>query len=277
MILALKVVVTIAVVLLLVGVILRVRKIRRDEARELSAPIDRRLVTPPPSPYAPSKGFRLLDGSGEPLARPAVERPRLDPDRHYVFSDSTPQNDEVIATNLRHSDDWFLSRTSHRSTASVLSRRILVIVVILLVVAIVVTYYVNHHAPTTPGTNNHPTTTVTSSPTTTAVFPSSFSSTARSGQNASYNVPATTYQVVVGGARGATWALYKMGPSNTLEWQGTVKKGSVESLPMTGNSQITIGSPSNASVSVGTSPVVFPSPLPTTLTLVFNARTSNSG
>jgi hypothetical protein len=60
-----------------------------------------------------------------------------------------------------------------------------------------------------------------------------------------------------------------MGPSATLEWQGTVKQGSDESLRMTGASQITIGAPKDASVTFDGKPVVFPSPLPTTLVLSF--------
>ncbi len=282
MILALKVIAVILVVLLLTAVALRIRKLRRDETRELTEPLERRLVAPPPSPYAPSKGFRLIDGTGEPLARPAVERPRLDPDRHYVFSETTLNTDEVVATNRRHNDDWFLSRSSHQSTLSILLRRVLVIVLVLLVIAVVVTYYVNHHSTKTPKAGVHSTSTLTTTTTlttSTTVFPSSFQPTSTSGQNASYNVPASTYQVVVSGTRGATWAVYKMGPKNTLEWQGRVAKGLSESLPMTGNSYVTLGSPSNATVSVGGSPVTFPTPLPPTLNLVFTALGSptNSG
>jgi len=58
--LAVKIII-IVVVILVVGVAaLRIRKLRRDEIRELSRPVERRLMSPPPSPYAPSKGFRLL-------------------------------------------------------------------------------------------------------------------------------------------------------------------------------------------------------------------------
>jgi hypothetical protein len=82
--------------------------------------------------------------------------------------------------------------------------------------------------------------------------------------------------VRVSGARGATWAVYNMGPSNTLEWQGSVAKGHVESLTMRGNSRITIGSPSNAAVSVENVPVTFPAHLPPTLVLVLDAATTST-
>jgi hypothetical protein len=275
-ILALKVIAVILVVLLLVAAALRIRKLRRDETRELTKPIERRLVAPPPSPYEPSKGFRLLDGTGEPLARPAVERPRLDPDRHYVFSDTTLNTDEVVVTSRRHNNDWFLSRSSHRSTWSILLRRVLVIVLILLVIAVVVTYYVNRHSIKTPKADVHSTTTLASTTTSTPAFPSSFQPISTSSQNANYTVPATTYQAAVSGTRDATGVAYKIGPKNTLDWQGRVTKGLSESLPMTGNSYVTLGSPSNTAVSFEGSLVSFPTPLPPTLNLVFTALSSTT-
>jgi len=279
--LILKIAAILVVLVLAVGVALRVRKLRRDDTRDFSRSSDRRLVTPPPSPYAPSKGFRLLDGEGEPIQRPAVERPRLDPDRHYVFSDTGSNAEDVVATHLRHNDDWFLSRSSHRSALSIFLRRLALVLFIALVIAVIATYYVNHHSPKAPkGIAVHSTTTlattaaVTASSTTT--FPSSLIATSTSGNDASYIVPLTNYPVVVSGTRGATWAVYNMGPSNTLEWQGTVAQGQQESLQMTGDSRVTIGSPSSATVSVEGSPVVFPSNLPPTLVLVFTAPSSNA-
>ena len=277
----LKIVVVILVLLLLAGIALRVRKLRRDEMRELSKPVERRLFSPPPSPYAPSRGFRLLDDSGEPLQRPAVERPRLDPDHHYVFSETTSSAEDVVASHLRHKNDWFLSRSAHRSTFSIMLRRAVVIVLIALIVAVVVTYYMNHSTAKAPtaGTLNS-TSTLPSTTTTTGPFPSSFQSTSTSGDDAFYSVPETTYQVAVTGSLGATWAAYEMGPKNTLEWQGRVALGHDESLMMTGNSRVTIGSPSSATVSIAGSPVVFPTPLPSPLNLVFqvsSASTTSSG
>jgi hypothetical protein len=267
--LALKIVVIVVVVLLLLGTVLRIRKLRRDEMRELSRPVERRLMAPPPSPYAPSRGFRLLDETGQPLARPPVERPRLDPNRHYVFSELSGTGEDV-PSHLRHNDDWFLSRSSQRSTLSIVLRRLAVLAVIALVAVVVGTYYVDHHSSKKPPAS---TTTSTSTTTTTTTFPSSFASTSASGDDANYSVPAPKYQVTVRGLRGPTWVVFEMGPSNTLEWQGTVAMGKVEALTMTGDSRITIGSPSNASVHVKGSPVAFPTSLPPTLVLVFTSTT----
>jgi hypothetical protein len=274
-ILALKIAAVLVVLLLAIGTALRVRKLRRDDMRELSKPVERRLFSPPPSPYAPSKGFRLLDDSGEPLTRPPVERPRLDPDRHYVFSELSSNADEVVGSHLRHGDDWFLSRSSHRSALSIFMRRLVIIVLIGLIIAVLVTYYVNRDSPKVPKASPGDSSTSLAT-TTTTTFPASFTATSTSGDDANYLVPASSYLVVVSGTRGATWAVYNMGPHNTLEWQGTVAKGHVESLKMLGSSRITIGSPSNATVSIGSSPVVFPAHLPPTLVLVFGATTTTS-
>jgi hypothetical protein len=265
-ILALEIIGIVVAVLLIAGTVLRIRKVRRDEVRELSRPLERRLVSPPPSPYAPSKGFRLLDGSGEPVTRPPVERPRLDPGRPYVFSDS--QNpEESGALHARHNDDWFLSRSSHHSTGSLVARSVGIVLALAVVAAVIVTYAVEHHPPKKSATTT--TTTTTRPPTTTTTIPTTLHSTSLSGDDASYTVPGARYRVTVTGSRGETWAVYNMGPASTLEWQGPVDLGKNESLVMTGDSRITIGSPSSASVTVDGRPVIFPSALPATLVLVF--------
>lgn len=272
MMLALKIVVVVVVVVLLLGIVLRVRKLRRDEMRELSRPVERRLMAPPPSPYEPSRGFRLLDESGQPVARAPLERPRLDPNRRYVFSELSGTGEDV-PSHLRHNDDWFLSRSSQRSTVFIILRRLAVLVGIALIAVIVGTYYVHHHSTKKPQASTT-TSTTTATTTTTTTFPSSFVATSASGEDANYSVPASKYQVIVRGLKGPTWVVFEMGPSNTLEWQGTVPLGKVEALTMTGDSRITIGSPSNASVHVRSSPVTFPSPLPATLVLVFTSTAS---
>jgi hypothetical protein len=272
-ILALEIIGIVVAVLLIAGTVLRIRKVRRDESRELSRPLERRLVSPPPSPYATSKGFRLLDGSGEPVTRPPLERPRLDPGRQYVFSDSA-NSEESSALHARHNDDWFLSRSSHRSAGSLVTRSVIIVLAIAVVVAIIVTYAVGHHGPKSSTTTT--TTTTTRPPATTTTVPSALRATSLSGDEANYTVPGVRYRVTVTGSRGETWAVYNMGPSGTLEWQGPVDLGKNESLVMTGDSHITIGSPSSASVTVNGRPVVFPSALPATLVLVFSPTGSTT-
>jgi hypothetical protein len=267
-ILALKIIAVVVVVLVLVGIVLRIRKLRRDEMRELSRPVERRLFAPPPSPYQPSKGFRLLDESGQPVTRPPIEPPRLDPNRRYVFNELSGANEDAISSHLRHNDDWFLSRSSQRSTLSIVLRRLTVFVVIALIAAIVATYYVDHHR------KDKGSTTTTSTTTTTTTFPSSLTSTKAVGDDVYYNVPSAKYQVVVRGLTGSTTVVYGSGASGAVTYE--VPKGEVWARTMTGNSQVTIDSPLVASVHVEGSPVIFPTPLPATLILMFTSKVSAS-
>lgn len=269
--LALKVVILVVVILVAGTAALRIRKLRRDEIRELSRPVERRLMSPPPSPYAPSKGFRLLDGPIDPTRRPEPLRPRLETDREYVFSESQLAGDsEVVPSHLRHNEKWALSKSARRPTSAT-GLRVAIIVVILIVIVGAIGIYIQHRhpqaGPTATTTSTRPRSTTTT--TTASALPTSFVASRTSGETATYQVPLKRYQVIVRGALGPTWAVYKMGPSSTLEWQGTVKVGTDESLAMTGDSQITIGAPKSASVTVAGTPVVFPSPLPATLVLSF--------
>jgi len=259
--------------LVLVGVGLRMRKLRRDSRHEPEPVDDRRLVAPPPSPYEPSKGFRIVDESGAPLERGPVQRPRLDPARQYVFSDSASHNDDALPVHLRHSDDWFLSRSAHRSTTYLVVRALIVLLV-LAAIATVTTYYFDHSHKSPKGASAA--TTTTAPPPTTTTLPLAFRPSATSGEDADYSIPAARYRVTVTGARGESWTEYNMGTSNTLEWQGAVDQGQDKSLVMTGNSKVTLGSPTSAAVTVDGHPVVFPSPLPMTLVLVFDATTAGS-
>jgi hypothetical protein len=274
---ALEVVGGVVVVLVLAGVVFRMRKVRRDQSLEsMESDADRRLVAPPPSPYEPSKGFRLVNESGEPLERHPVQRPRLDPGRQYVFSDAATHNDDALPVHLRHNDDWFLSRSAHRSTSSIVLRAVGVVILVAIVIAIVTTFYFHKSHTPSNGASGTSTTTTTTVPKTTTTLPVAFRPTTTSGENAIYSIPAARYRVTVTGARGESWTEYDMGPTNTLEWQGAVDQGQDKSLVMTGNSKITLGSPSSAAVSVDGHPIIFPTPLPATLVLVFNAPASGS-
>jgi hypothetical protein len=272
--LALKVLAGIVVVVIVSAVLLRVRKIRRDEMRKLSKPVDRRLMAPPPSPYAPSKGFRLLDGEGQAVNRPPVERPRLDPSRHYVFNELTGASEEVVSSQLRHKDDWFLSRSSHRSTFSILMRRLLVFVVIALVVATLVTYYVHHS--NMEKNHSHTSTTTTVAVTTTTL--AALSPTSTSGDEAIYRLPLATYRVTVVAVGGSTTVAFETGPNNSVEWQGTIASGDEKSIILSGNARVTIGSPQHVTATIAGRTVVFPTTLPPVLALVIrsSARSTNS-
>ncbi len=173
--LALKILVLVVVVIVVAIAALRIRKLRRDEIRELSRPVERRLVTPPPSPYAPSKGFRLLDGPLDEPSRPQPARPRLESDRDYVFSEmQTPGDETIVPTHLRHNEQWALSKSARRS-AGVNGVRVAVIAIIVVLLLGAVGLYLAHDKspgakpPTTTTTTKHTTTTVHATTTTHAL------------------------------------------------------------------------------------------------------------
>jgi len=275
-----EVVIVVVLILVVTGVALRVRKVRRDSLRDLSRSTDRRLMSPPPSPYAPSKGFRLLDENGAPFTRPEPVRPRLEPDREYVFSDSqTPLPEDSLGSSIRHDELWALSRSAHRPKVHVTSRRVGALALVVLIVLAAGGYLIGRLNAGSGPTATTTSTTTTAAPhsTTTTTWPPQFVPVSQTAQSATYRVPTVKYVVSVSGSLGPTWAKFVMGPNNTLEWQGTVASNKSETLELTGASSITLGSPRNATVNVGGSPVTFPSPLPTTLTLNFVAPTTPAG
>jgi hypothetical protein len=115
--LALKIAVMIVVVVIVVAIaVLRIRKLRRDEIRELSRPVERRLVSPPPSPVRTVEGISPARWPLEEQHRPQPARPRLESDRDYVFSETQmPGDDSIVPSYLRHNEKWALSKSARRS------------------------------------------------------------------------------------------------------------------------------------------------------------------
>lgn len=119
---------------------------------------DPHLLSPPPSPYAPSQGFRLVDGESAPApaARPTPARPRLDA-RDYVFGDaSLTGEDSLVAT--RHGSNWALERTTRRRRRKWRSRQWMRLGVVVLVVALAAGYALQRGRPSTTTTTTTTTT-----------------------------------------------------------------------------------------------------------------------
>jgi len=266
-ILILKVAVVVVVVLFVAGALLRFRKLRRDELRELARPVDRRLVSPPPSPYATSRGFRVVGDDGEPLFRPPVERPRLDPDRHYVFSELSSASGEANAAPPRHKDDWFLAKSAPRSGPFVILGRLVAVLVILAAAALVVAYYVHHHDK-----HHHPVAT------TTTVAPATLSPTAVSGRVAHYELLSSRYELVVSATAGSTRvSVQSTSASGSVSgWSGTLVGGAHKSFSLVGDARVSLATPQNATVSAGGQLLQFPSPLPATLVITLATPSASS-
>lgn len=170
--LAIEVIIVVLIVLALAVGLLRYRKVHQDHVRgDTMKPT--RLVSPPPSPYATSKGFRLVETTEETTAnehRTAPARPRLEPSRQYVFGESqTPAYDMDALAQLRHDERWALSRSARRAKFTPTVVRKLAVVVLVVLVLAVGAFYLFH--PTHKGPNTG--TTSTSTTTKTGMAPAS--------------------------------------------------------------------------------------------------------
>lgn len=162
--LVIKVIIVAFIVLLAGAAALRFRKLRQDDLRD-EALKPNRLVTPPPSPYATSKGFRLVENATTPTSdekHATPPRPRLEPTREYVFGDgqSTPYDVEALAQQ-RHDEQWALSRSARRATFTPSRLRKLVIALLILMVLAVGSFYLFHHTTSKVNTSTSTTSTTT--------------------------------------------------------------------------------------------------------------------
>lgn len=130
--------------LLLVGTLLRIRKLRRDRVMRESIGVDPRPRRTPPSTYEPAKSFRRLELNEEPTEY-VIERPRIDPVRRQFFDDGEDRYDQYPqpVSRGRHDNDWLLDRSRHRSNPL----RVVGIVVVAVLLAVAgsgVAYYFMH-------------------------------------------------------------------------------------------------------------------------------------
>ncbi|MEI8127291.1 MAG: hypothetical protein WCG86_05675 [Actinomycetota bacterium] len=251
---------------------LRWRKIRNDDIRAISRNNVSRS-SPPVAPYEVSTGIRLL-GANERVTteHTAPARPRLDPDRDYVFSENTISDIEALEpARARHNAQWALERSSRRGHLEPGNGRVLALVALTLIVLIVIGAMLQHDSAHVKSA----TTTSARTPTTVG-WPAALTMRNAAGSTATYDLVRRHYAVTVTTSAGSTWTVITMGPLHTLEYQGAVTAGHPYTLNLTGESTVQLGSPGNAAVSIQSHPVVFPVPLTTPLTLRFMPTPSAS-
>jgi hypothetical protein len=232
--------VVLVVVLAAVVVALRWRKMRRD-AIEGAHRRDPRLLSPPPSPYAPSQGFRLVDGEtpAPTPTRPAPPRPRLD-ERDYVFGDVGAPSDESLHAP-RHDSRWALERMTRHRRRHWRSRQWMRLGVVVLIVVLAAGYALQRGHGASP----------TSSTTT---WPSTFVATAHGPHAGSVSAPGSRYVITVT-AHTATQVVIKGVADNYFH--GPLAAG--QSTTSTVNERVAIFLDSTAvSVTLGASKVALP-------------------
>ena len=150
----------IVIVIVALVALLRWRKLRRDDL--LAALHHSDTFFPPPAPYEVSRGIRLLDDGDVPLTRAEPQRPRLDPERQYVFSDVGPIDSSAsYLTRSKHNERWALERSSHGPRVTAASGRVIAIVVVALGILIGIGAYLQSSPAHAPHTTTTSTTTTT--------------------------------------------------------------------------------------------------------------------
>ena len=229
------------VVVIAAGLVaLRWRAIRRDEIDRASRR-DPRLLSPPPSPYAPSQGFRLVD-DGTPAPTPTrapPPRPRLD-ERDYVFGEVGGAVDESLHAP-RHDSHWALERMTRHRRRRWRSRQWMRLGVVVLVVVLAAGYALQR------GHGAGPTSTTTT-------WPSSFVASAQGLHSASVTAPGSHYLITVS-ARASTQVVIKGVADNYFH--GPLAAGQHTTVSV--NERVVIFfDPSSATVALGGSSVTLP-------------------
>jgi len=243
---------------------LRWRKLRRDEIRILER--HSKNFLPPPSPYQPSKGFRLLDGSTTLPAPRDVQRPRLDPDAHYVFGETTPSFGEDLAASAhRHDQMWALDRASRRRGLSPSSWRVVGLALLVIFILLVVGYFLERH----PARDHHKTSTTTSSTIAAAQWPSQLVAASSTSSSATYDIPTGSYTFATTAEGGALQLTVRSGTPSSVVYQGTLAKGANVSLSLSGTTTVVIDPSADGAITLHSSDVVLPTSAGTTMTLTF--------
>ena len=235
-------IVAVLVVVLAVGVVvLRWRRIRHEE-NERARRLDPRLLSPPPSPYTPAQGFRLVDGETPTPTptRPAPPRPRLD-ERDYVFGDVGANVEEPLHAP-RHDSHWALERMTRHRRRRWRSRQWMRLGVVVLVVVLAAGYALQRGHGAGPGSS------------TTTTWPATFAAVAHGSHAASVAAPGSRYVVTVT-ARSSTQVVIKGVADNYFH--GPLGAG--QSTTSTVNERVAIFvDPASVSITLGGSRVSLP-------------------
>jgi type VI protein secretion system component VasF len=68
----------------------------------------------PPSPYAPSRGFKILGDNESPSDEVSPTMPKLETDGELVFSDGMYVGEPTVSPKLRHDEQWAIERSMRR-------------------------------------------------------------------------------------------------------------------------------------------------------------------
>jgi len=86
---------------------------RRRQAVIATDELARKPVAPP-SPYAPSRGFKILAGDEAPTPDEAPPVPKIETDGELIFGDGLHAYETPAMPKLRHDEQWAIDRSMRR-------------------------------------------------------------------------------------------------------------------------------------------------------------------
>lgn len=240
------------------------RRRHRDEIRSIHHYHDR-LDVLHVEQHDKGGAVRVVDGDPVVATRVAPHRPRLDPDAVHI--DGATRDVGSTAPRLRHDREWALDRMEPKARVDTPTFAVALAVVAALVVIAVVGYLIQHDRGR--ATTRH--TATTTRPATTTTVASSITPSSVDGDVATYPLSVRAYTVRVVAAFGAEWVEVTVPPGGPVTYASTLAKGATARVALHGPSMVELGAPNSATVSVDGTPVVFPSPVPPSLSLRFDA------
>jgi hypothetical protein len=170
----------------------------------------------------------------------------------------------------RRSRDVSIARMSHRPRRLGAPIAAAAAVIVLVTGLAIAGAHLRPSHPTAPPTTlkkGHSRTTQTTHPTTTTV-PPNFSPSSTSGTDVTYALPFSSYSVTFNATTGACYVQIT-NSSGSTPYAQVLSQGGTEQIVLSGTSKVTLGAPSDITIQVDRTPVIFPKPLPAPLNITF--------
>jgi hypothetical protein len=239
-----------------------VRKRRRDEIRSVGH-YHERLDTLHVAPQDRGGSVRFVEDTAPPEVHADPDRPRLDPESAHLEPWAPPPTQRQ--RRHRHDQQWAMRRMQPRARVDTGTLLVVAIVAAVLVAIALAGYLIQRGR----GTATTTTTTLPQASTTTTTPPSSLTAATVTGGLAVYHVPSASYGLAVSAVGGREWLQLTVPPLSSHIVTKVLASGASTTSNVTGASDLELGAPSAARVTVNGIAVVLPARFTPPLTLRF--------